>query len=32
VIVRRQGDRMTVAQEPIPPLPDELRRVVEGET
>jgi len=31
VIVRRQGDRMTVAQEPIPPLPDELRRVVEGE-
>src|SRR5437870_3457097 len=31
VIARRQGDRMTVAQEPIPPLPDELRRVVEGE-
>jgi len=31
VIVRRQGDRMTVVQEPIPPLPDELRRVVEGE-
>src|SRR5213593_544612 len=31
VIVRRQGDRMTVAQEPIAPLPDELRRVVEGE-
>src|SRR5437016_6844542 len=31
VVVRRQGDRMTVAQEPIPPLPDELRRVVEGE-
>src|SRR5437667_410997 len=31
VIVRRQGDRMTVAQEPIPPLPDELRRVGEGE-
>src|SRR5437764_5535442 len=31
VIVRRQGDRMTVAQEPIPPMPDGLRRVVEGE-
>src|SRR6266446_6307073 len=31
VIVRRQGERMTVGQEPIPPLPDELRRVVEGE-
>jgi len=31
VIVRRQGDRMTVVQEPIPPLPDDLRRVVEGE-
>src|SRR5213080_4798443 len=31
VIVRRQGERMTVVQEPIPPLPDELRRVVEGE-
>ncbi len=31
VVVRRQGERMTVVQEPIPPLPDELRRVVEGE-
>ncbi|TMB17595.1 MAG: fumarate reductase/succinate dehydrogenase flavoprotein subunit [Deltaproteobacteria bacterium] len=31
VIVRRQGKRMTVAQEPIPPLPEELRHVVEGE-
>jgi len=31
VIVRRQGERMTVAQEPIPPLPEELRHVVEGE-
>ncbi len=31
VIVRRQGERMTVVQEPIPSLPDELRRVVEGE-
>ena len=32
VVVRRDGDRMTVRQEPIPPLPDDLRRVVEGET
>jgi len=31
MIVRRQGERMTVAQEPIPPLPEELRHVVEGE-
>jgi len=31
VIVRRQGERMTVVQGPIAPLPDELRRVVEGE-
>ena len=31
VIVRRQGERMTVAQEPIPPLPEELRHVIEGE-
>ena len=30
-IVRRQGERMTVVQGPIAPLPDELRRVVEGE-
>src|SRR6058998_1167467 len=31
VIVRRQGERMTVVQGPVAPLPDELRRVVEGE-
>jgi succinate dehydrogenase / fumarate reductase flavoprotein subunit len=31
VVIRREGDRMTVRQEPIPPLPEELRRVVEGE-
>jgi succinate dehydrogenase / fumarate reductase flavoprotein subunit len=31
VIVRRDGDRMTVAQEPIPPMPDDLKRIVEGE-
>jgi succinate dehydrogenase / fumarate reductase, flavoprotein subunit len=31
VIVRRQGDRMTVAQEPLPPVPDDLKRVIEGE-
>jgi succinate dehydrogenase / fumarate reductase flavoprotein subunit len=31
VVVRRDGERMTVVQEPIPPLPDELRRIVEGE-
>ncbi len=31
VIVRRQGERMTVVEGPIAPLPDELRRVVEGE-
>jgi succinate dehydrogenase / fumarate reductase flavoprotein subunit len=29
VIVRRQGDAMTVAQEPIPPLPPELRRILD---
>jgi succinate dehydrogenase / fumarate reductase flavoprotein subunit len=31
VVVRRQGDAMTVTQEPIPPMPDELKRVLEGE-
>jgi succinate dehydrogenase / fumarate reductase flavoprotein subunit len=30
VIVRRQNDRMTVAEEPLPQMPDELRRIVEG--
>jgi succinate dehydrogenase / fumarate reductase flavoprotein subunit len=30
VVVRRRGDAMTVDQEPIPPLPDALRRIVEG--
>jgi succinate dehydrogenase / fumarate reductase flavoprotein subunit len=32
VVVRRHDDRMTVVEEPIPPLPDGLKRVVEGET
>jgi succinate dehydrogenase / fumarate reductase flavoprotein subunit len=31
VVVRRQGDTMAVAREPIPPMPDELKRIVEGE-
>jgi succinate dehydrogenase / fumarate reductase flavoprotein subunit len=31
VIVRRQGDAMTVVEEPIPPLPAELERIVAGE-
>jgi succinate dehydrogenase / fumarate reductase flavoprotein subunit len=31
VVVRRDGDRMRVVQETIPPIPDELRRIVEGE-
>jgi len=31
VVVRRQGERMTVAQEPIAPMPDDLRRVLDGE-
>ena len=30
IVVRRRGDAMTVDQEPIPPLPDALRRIVEG--
>ena len=32
VVVRRQGDRMTVVEEPITPVPDALRRVLDGET
>jgi succinate dehydrogenase flavoprotein subunit len=31
VVVRRQGDRMTVVQEPIAAVPDDMRRVIEGE-
>jgi len=31
VVVRRGADGMTVAQEPIPPMPEDLKRVVEGE-
>jgi len=31
VLVRRQGDAMTVAQAPLPAMPDELQRVIEGE-
>jgi len=31
VIVRRQNSAMTVTQEPLPELPAELRRIVEGE-
>jgi succinate dehydrogenase / fumarate reductase flavoprotein subunit len=31
VIVRKRDGAMTVAQEPIPPMSEELRRVVEGE-
>jgi succinate dehydrogenase / fumarate reductase flavoprotein subunit len=30
VICRRQGDTMAVAEEPLPQMPDELRRIVEG--
>jgi len=30
VICRRQGDTMVVAEEPLPQMPDELRRIVEG--
>ena len=32
VIVRRDGDSMTVSQEPLGAVPDELKRVLEGET
>jgi succinate dehydrogenase / fumarate reductase flavoprotein subunit len=31
VIIRRDGDSMTAVQEPRAPMPDELRRVLEGE-
>jgi succinate dehydrogenase / fumarate reductase flavoprotein subunit len=31
VVVRRQSDMMTVTQEPLPPMPEELKRVLEGE-
>ena len=31
VIVRKHDGAMTVAQEPIPPMPDDLKRIVEGE-
>lgn len=31
VVVRRQKNAMTVAQEPIAPMPEELKRVLEGE-
>src|SRR5207302_1670420 len=31
VVVRRQGDQMTTVQEPIPTLPPELQRVIDGE-
>jgi len=31
VVVRRGGDVMTVVREPIPPMPDELKAIVEGE-
>ena len=30
VVVRREGDAMTVREEPIPPVPDELRQILEG--
>src|SRR5437899_6562824 len=30
VVVRRQGDAMTVAEEPIVPVPGELRDILEG--
>jgi succinate dehydrogenase / fumarate reductase flavoprotein subunit len=32
VVVRRTGDRMTVTREPIPPMPEELRRLLEEES
>jgi len=31
VIVRARNGEMTVAQEPLPPLPEDLKRIVEGE-
>ena len=30
VVVRREGDAMTVREEPIPPVPEELRQILEG--
>jgi succinate dehydrogenase / fumarate reductase flavoprotein subunit len=30
VIVRREGDAMTVKQEPLPAVPDDLKRILEG--
>jgi succinate dehydrogenase / fumarate reductase flavoprotein subunit len=30
VVVRRQGDTMAVAEEPLPQMPDDLRQIVEG--
>ncbi len=32
VVVRRRSDSMTVEREPIPPMPEELKRVLEGES
>jgi succinate dehydrogenase / fumarate reductase flavoprotein subunit len=32
VIVRRQNGKMTVAQEALPQIPDDARRIIEGET
>jgi len=31
VVVRQRDGAMTVAQEPIPPMPSEFKRIVEGE-
>jgi succinate dehydrogenase / fumarate reductase flavoprotein subunit len=31
VVIRRRGDAMSVVQEPLPRMPDDLRRIVEGE-
>jgi succinate dehydrogenase / fumarate reductase flavoprotein subunit len=31
VVVRRAGDQMTVRQEPVTPMPDGLKRIVDGE-
>ena len=31
VIVRKRDGAMTVVQEPIPPMPDDLKRIVEGD-
>jgi len=31
VVVRRVGDTMAVAQEPLRPLPDDLQRILDGE-